>query len=73
MGGHHEARDGRTVSVWRACWFLITLSRTHFYGEARIKFLDGQVCGKVEAERHYLVEDLPVPTPKEMQAAMRDV
>jgi hypothetical protein len=67
MGGHHEARDGRPGDIWRVLLFLWQRSEDPaFYGEARVKFRAGQVVGQVHAQRDYLVEDLPMPTPEQM-------
>ena len=71
MGGHHHARDDRTVSVWRLLPLFLELAGKRHYGEVRIRFRDGEVVGQVKVERDYLVEDLMEPTSAQIQEALR--
>lgn len=67
MGGHHEARDGRLVSVWRFIGFLLTLSKEEMYGEVTFRLRKGEVVGQVHIQKDYLVEMLPTVSIKQMQ------
>lgn len=71
MGGHHHARDGRTVSVLRLLPLFFELAGQRHYGEVRVRFRDGEVVGQVHVERDYLVEDLMEPTQIQIQEALK--
>ena len=73
MGGHHHARDSRTVSVWRLVPLFLELAAKRHFGEVRIRFRDGEVVGQIHVERDYLVTDLMEPTPEMVQEALRGV
>ena len=73
MGGHHHARDGQTVSVWRLLPLFLELARTRHYGEVRVRFRDGEVVGQVHVERDYLVADLIEPTAAQVHEALKGV
>jgi hypothetical protein len=73
VGGHHEARDGRTITIWRLFGFILGLHRDEFYGEMRVKFRAGLPVGQVHTEQDRLVEQLPTPTADQMHELLKGV
>lgn len=73
MGGHHHARDSRTVSVWRLLPLFLELAGKRHFGEVSVRFRDGEVVGQVHVRRDYLVEDLMEPSAEQIKEALTGV